>query len=94
MKSLTFGTIPSDLTIDEPYEMTLNPRDLALVASIVNQGIDSHLQAVFTKQTGNRVQILDSKSMKCFLRRCVENGADDYLSFASSIMTTLGYEWV
>lgn len=94
MKSLTFGTIPNDLTISEPYDMVLNHSDLTLVASIVNQGIDSHLEAVRTRQTGRKVEILDTASMRCFLRRCMESGKEDAERFASDIMSTLGYEWI
>ena len=93
-KTLSFGNIPSDLEITEPYEMRLNSTGLQLVASIVNQGIDDHLEAVFTKQNGRDVTIIDSKSMQTFLRRCIESGDEDKEQFASCIVTTLGYEWV
>lgn len=95
MKSLTFGVVPADLEIDSPYPMSLNPADLATVAEIVNVGIDSHLEAVFTRQRNDRVvEILDSASMRTFLRRCAESGDEGAESLASGIMGTLGYEWV
>lgn len=93
-KSITFGTVPADLTIEEPYRMVLNRTDLETVAEIVNQGIDSHLEAVFTKQDGRKVEILDSASMRCFLRRCIESDDENAWSLASSIMQTRGYEWI
>lgn len=94
MTSLTFGIIPKDLTITKPYHMVLNQSDLTLVASIVNQGINSHLEAVRTRQTGRNVEILDSASMRCFLRRCIESGNRDAEQLASDIMYTLDYEWL
>lgn len=94
MTSLTFGIIPKDLTITKPYHMVLNQSDLTLVASIVNQGIDSHLEAVRTRQTGRNVEILDSASMRCFLRRCIESGNGDAEQLAYDIMYTLDYEWL
>ncbi len=94
MQSMTFGQVPADLEIGEPYEMTLNPSDLRTVAAIVNQGIDSHLEAVFTEQKRNQVRIMDSASMRCFLRRCMESDDDNAQDLASSIITTLGYEWI
>jgi len=99
MKSLTFGDIPEDLTIEEPYEMGLNASDLETFAAIVSQGMDSHLEAVFFTEhsrsnTHCHVTIDDSKSMRCFLRRCMESDNEDAESLASSIMETLGFEWI
>ena len=94
MKSLTYGTVPPDLEITEPYWMDLKGGDLKTVADIVNQGIDSHLEAVFTTQKGTEVTIKDSASMRCFLRRCAESGDEETMLLASDIMTTLGYEWI
>jgi hypothetical protein len=118
MQSLTYGIIPDDLTIDEPYRMELNAADEAIVCSIINQGIDSHLEAVHATDKGiiesnihlsgnkHAIEIEDSASMRCFLRRCMEaencsgdceegdcncEGPHD---LASCIMTTLGYEWI
>jgi len=94
MKSLNYGTLPADLEIDEPYKMRLNSRDLSVVADIVNQGIDSHLEAVFTTQNGREVAIQDTSSLRCFLRRCVESDNGDAVELASSILYTLNYEWI
>ena len=74
--------------------MRLNSRDFELVADIVSQGIDSHLEAVFTSQNGNAISILDSDSMRCFLRRCVESDCDEAMDLAACIMETLEYEWI
>ena len=94
MKTLNYGTIPPDVTIDEPYKMVLNHNDLEVVANIVNQGIDPHLEAVHTTQDGNTIHIVDTQSMRCFLRRCMESNNEDAQDLASSIMQTLNYEWI
>lgn len=69
-----------------------------MVCEIINQGIDSHLEAVFWNEKGIKdskrwIEITDSASMRCFLRRLVE-GDENMRDFASGIMHTLGYEWV
>lgn len=99
MKTLTYGEIPDDLTIDEPYSMWLVKRDETIVCEIINQGIDSHLEAVFADDHGikdgkHHISIRDSKSMRCFLRRCMESGNEDAETLASDIMQTLNIEWV
>lgn len=94
MKTLSFGIIPDSLSIDEPYYMRLMGNDFLVFAGIVNQGIDSHLEAVFVEQNGREFWIKDTASLKCLLRRCVESGNEDAESLASDIMSTLGYEWV
>lgn len=95
MKSVTWGTIPTDLRITEPYPLVLNNRtDFETVAAIVNQGIDSHLEAVHTTQSGKRITIEDSASMRCFLRRCIESVDENAHDLASCIMQTLEIEWV
>ena len=94
MRSLTYGTIPDDLEITEPYPLRLMGGDLETFARIVNQGIDSHLEAVITTQDGRNVTIQDTASLRCFLRRCAEDWDEDALDLASGILSTLGYEWV
>ena len=94
MQTLNFGHIPVNLALDEPYPMRLPNSDLQVVADIVNQGIDSHLEAVCTRQEGCKVWILDAASMKTFLRRCVESENERAQELASCIMQTLGFEWV
>ena len=99
MQTLTYGNIPTDLTIDEPYPIELHASDEQIVVAIVNQGIDAHLEAVFIDDHGIRngkrcIDIKDSKSMRCFLRRCMESDDEETQDFASCIMQTLGYEWI
>jgi hypothetical protein len=40
------------------------------------------------------IDVQDSESMRCFLRRCVESDDNAIIDFASAIMSTLDYEWV
>lgn len=105
MKTLTYGKVPPDLTIDEPYKIEANAADEKIIVQIVNQGIDAHLEAVHTTDHGihagkHHITIDDSASMRCFLRRCVEHGIpqDDETEgpsdLAACIMSTLDYEWV
>jgi len=93
-KMNVFGTIPDGLEVSEPYHMCLNSTDLAAVAAIVNQGIDAHLEAVFTRQDGRDVWIQDTASMRCFLRRCFESNDDNTQDLARCILSTLGYETI
>lgn len=58
------------------------------------QGIDSHLEAVYTEQRGDQVVILDDSSLRCFVRRCVESDCERAHDLISAIMDTLGIEWV
>jgi len=94
IRRLSWGVIPDTLALDKPYRMRLCPPDLITVASIVNQGIDSHLEAVRTSQDGDVVHIMDTPSMRCFLRRCTESSDENAQLLASDIMGTFGYEWV
>ena len=51
MQSITFGEIPAELP-EGPFEMTFpacGNSDSALIAEAVNQGIDSHLETIFTE---------------------------------------------
>ena len=97
MESMTWGVIPENLP-DEPFPMELNQSDLTSFAAIVNQGIDSHLEAVFCtqEQRGNksRVVIRDASSMRCFLRRCAESEDENARELAGSIVEVLGFEWI
>ena len=99
MQSLKHGTVPTDLTIDEPYSMMLVAEDETLVCEIINQGIDAHLEAIFFDDHGIRdgkrcIDIRDSASMRCLLRRLMETDNENANDLASCIMQTLEYEWV
>ena len=93
---MNHGDIPETLP-DEPYPMVLKGQDFHDVAAIINQGIDGHLEAVFSEQSltvPGKITILDGKSMRCFIRRCMESGNENLESMASAIMETLGIEWI
>ncbi len=105
--TLNFGELPSredfDRIIpDEVYPVVIRSGDLwANVAALVNQGIDSHLEAVIVNadHTTGQFDILDRASLWTFLRRCVEsdwgdNEEDDPINLASCILGGLGIEWV
>lgn len=97
MKYCDYGTIPDDLEIDEPYFMGLNQEDLTLVSNAINQGIDSHLEAVSWSDTDGdkwhkNITIDDTKSMRCLLRRLFEAGDEKAERLAMDILYTLGYE--
>jgi len=75
--------------------MVLNAKDYEVFAEIVNQGIDSHLEAVHaTADDTGRVAIKDTASMKCFIRRCTESDNERAHDMASSIINFLGFEWI
>lgn len=96
METLTYGEIPADLSIGEPYRIRCgNQSDLTVCADAINQGIDAHLEAVrTTSRSPGEFTIDDSKSMRVFLRRLIETDNDEAHMLASDVMTTLGYEWI
>jgi peroxiredoxin len=81
-----------------PYRMTVVRNDIELVKKAIDQGIDSHLEAVFFNQfnAGHKlgIEIKDAESMHILLRRLIEIDDESALEFASCVMETLGYEWV
>jgi hypothetical protein len=81
---------------DEPFAMRLNSEDYEAFASIVNIGIDSHLESMSVSadnRTGN-VEIEDRDSVYTFIRRCTESDNDRALDLASCMMSVLDYEWI
>ena len=110
-ETLTWGTLPEAKTINThgAFPMTIRDKDeWKLVAAVVNQGIDSHLEAVFCQADASTGEItIEARSLHTFLRRLVEVANEDWGDdpeaieesrmagdLASSIMTCLGYEWV
>ena len=92
---LTWGVLPETLPENAtPYTMALKGEDFQDVADIINQGIDSHLEAVFTKQEGSKITILNNASLRCFLRRCTESDNENMWDIAFCIMSTLDIEWI
>jgi citrate lyase gamma subunit len=99
MISLTYGTMPTRALFDanvaeDTFEMRLASDDYRAFAAIVNQGIDSHLEAVFVEVDGPNVEINDRGSLYTFIRRCTESDDERALDLASSMMSVLGFEWV
>lgn len=107
MISLNFGEMPSRDQFnakvpDEPFNMTIrNPELWANIADIINRGIDSHLEAVFcdADPATGEIVLHDRDSVWTFIRRCAESDVGDNddssaISFASSMMYVLGFEWV
>lgn len=105
MKSYTYGTLPdlSDFP-DEPFPMKLTTDDALLFIEVCEQGIDSHLEAIFYEQRYPEarkldVTIRDGKSLRTFVRRLIEKyeadeDSDSAGDFASAILETIGIEWV
>ena len=72
-------------------------REWQFLVNAINQGIDSHLEAISVEQNGNKLAILDSDSLHTLLRRLIET--DDYedegaIDLASCILYTLNIEWI
>lgn len=91
MISMDWGELPSredfakqcEATNSIPYEMTLVPDDYEVVAEAINQGIDSHLEAVFldgeVEEIGGhfpkgKLAIADANSLRVLVRRLTEIG--------------------
>ncbi len=103
MTTLDYGEIPTDLTIDKPYDMWLNAPDETVICAAINQGIDSCLEAVHFDDHGRddphgapqrHITIRDSASMRRLLCRLMESCDDNANDLAADIMGTLGYEWI
>ena len=65
----------------------------------VNQGIDSHLEAVFfedrgTDAAGRRVFAIEADSLKTLIRRLADSADEDANDIASCIVDIHGFEWV
>lgn len=84
----------------EPYpvEMHNGSEDLQAIAAAVNQGIDSHLEAVqFAESAGShgrRRFVFEPASVAVLVRRLMESGEENAESLASGICETLGIELI
>lgn len=102
MISKTFGVIPMANEIDFPsegYEIEARGFDLEQITKCINKGIDSHLQAIYFNQfrgsygkTG--IRIVDAESLLILVRRLTELESENADCLASSIMETVGIEWI
>lgn len=83
-------TISSLLLEKNPkgYNMRLNSSDWKLLASIVNQGIDSHLEAFVDSEFdhGNGEVWIAPNEIKLLVRRLYENGGDECRDFLCAMM--------
>ena len=87
----------------KPYHMSLTGSNITLMKSVVNEGIDSHLEAVtestFTWESAQGARRLvcsiSPRSMLCVLRRLQERGEagnEEAATLRSDILTTLKIE--
>jgi hypothetical protein len=102
MVSLDFGELPAREDFLEraagEYPMVIrDPKEWAILAAAINQGIDAHLEAVATLKadhTTGELVIADAGSLHTLLRRLNESGDETAEDLASVILHTLGYEWI
>ena len=104
MKSYTYGRTPlEEITkackaqCQDGYNMTIrSQREWKVIAHVVNQGIDSHLEAftrsTFNSQTGEC--LIHPEELHTFLRRLDESNIDDGMSLRVDILSTLDIEEV
>lgn len=84
----------------EPYTMSLVGDDAEAVIAAVNEGIDSHLEACFVPDRGDRFShsgrrlecVVSPQSLPVLVRRLLEAG--DEAGVASGICQTLGIELI
>lgn len=92
---------------DDTYSMSLtDPLEFQAVVNAINQGIDSHLEAIqFTHTTspqcaGNICYVtreditVNASDLSTLVRRLMEKGGDVDMDIASSICTTLNIELI
>lgn len=108
MKTYTYGTTPTDViraALDaqcpEGYHISAWPRseDYQALVAAVNQGIDSHLEAVTgmkqgTDSRGSPEFTFTTDDMLVILRRLGESDDDNAMFLRSCILETLGIEEV
>lgn len=108
MKRFTYGTTPKKVIIKavnklpgKRYDMELNKTDYAVFAKAVNQGIDSHLEAVtdvdlyHTKgQFPKAHASIGPESLACVLRRLGESEDENANSLRTDILSSLNIEEV
>lgn len=100
VQSMNYGTLPEALDVvaaceGEGYRIG-NFHNMPEIETAINQGIDSHLEAVFFSQNGVNLTI-EPDSMPVLLRRLVEmweSGNEEAGDTASCILGTLNFEWI
>ena len=88
-----------DAASAEPYPMEFHRgEELNAICAAINQGIDSHLEAImFSQDTGEcgRTRIvLRPNSVRVLVRRLMESESEAAQSLASSICETLDIELI
>lgn len=75
-----------------------NSADFRSIAKAINEGIDSHLEAIeFTESIGEHGKsklTIASQSVPVLVRRLMESDDENSLSLASGICSTLGIELI
>jgi len=111
VQTFSYGMTPPEVIKaalgDESYPMELVGEEAKVVEELVNQGIDSHLEAVLgefnwdTRKTVGGFPVttvlkcnVSPDGMICLLRRLDEHGSDEAMSLRTSILSTLDIEEV
>jgi hypothetical protein len=104
MKTYTYGMTPIDViktAIEEQTEeftMELVGNEREMMTGIINQGIDSHLEAFTSsdfKDNGHRLFCkVSAPDMLVLLRRLTESDSEDAMSLRTSILDTYEIEEV
>jgi len=81
-----------------PIECHNDSLDFHAIQGAVNQGIDSHLEAIMFQESkgseGRRKFTFEPASVPVLVRRLMESGNEHTLDLASAICETLGIELV
>ena len=109
MISLDYNTLPSkeifvqqfEKECDETYTLGFphhcGNKDFEIFQEMTEQGIDSHLEAIFFTESVDNTHInfdLDVDSLYVLIRRLCNSDDEAAWNLASSILYTLEIEWV
>lgn len=99
MKTFTYGCTPKEILLShlpDYYPMELVGEDKDIMIDVINQGIDSHLEACTDTAhnwLGNRLGLSISKNdMLVILRRLLESENENAFSLRTGILSTIGIE--
>ena len=99
MKTYSYLSTPKSVIrkkLKKNYKMELSRSDAQIITEIVNQGIDSHLEAVtnstFEWEEGKLHCDISPHSMATIIRRLGERTDDEALMLRTDILFTLGIE--
>jgi len=96
MSEVSYTTI-RELMKGEPFTMQLNRPDALTVTTAVNQGIDSHLEACFCPDLGDKYEwvlgklhcTISEKSLPTLLRRLYASDDERAVDLADGILYSL-----